>query len=167
MTINSTKYSVFAFLVVVGLLTGCQNNSVDSEFRIVTGTVFLNDLPVEGARVTFFPLDTSGLAASGLTDASGKYLLTADGSLSGGTGTKPGQYRVTVKKTEILADKNREDFEAGKISQEELMKRQYTASQNPVKPKNLLPKIYADQSKSPLGVIVEDKKQNAIDFRLN
>ncbi|MDR3196953.1 MAG: carboxypeptidase-like regulatory domain-containing protein, partial [Planctomycetaceae bacterium] len=95
MTINLTKYFVFALLVALGLLTGCPNNSVNSEFCVVTGTVFLNDSPVEGARVTFFPLDTSGLAASGFTDASGKYSLTADGSLSGGTGTKPGQYRVT------------------------------------------------------------------------
>jgi hypothetical protein len=167
MVTNSTTYSIFALLIVIGLLIGCQNNRVNPEFCVVTGTVFLNDSPIEGASVTFFPLETSGLSASGLTDASGKYSLTADGSLSAGTGTKPGQYRVTIQKTKISADKNREDFEAGRITQEELLKRQYAASQNRTKPKNLLPEIYADQSKSPLETIVEDKKQNVIDFRLN
>jgi hypothetical protein len=151
----------------MGLFIGCRNNRVNQEFRVVTGTVFLNDSPVEGARVTFFPLDTSGISASGLTDTSGKYSLTADGSLSYGTGTKSGQYRVTVQKTEIPVDKNREDFEAGRITHKELINRQHAASLNAEKPKNLMPEIYADQSQSPLEAVVEDKKQNVIDFRLN
>jgi hypothetical protein len=167
MTINSTKYFVFALSIVIGMFIGCQNNRVNPEFRVVTGTVSLNDSPVEGARVTFFPLDTSGLSASGVTDASGKYSLTADGSLVRGTGTNPGEYQVTIKKMEIPVSKDREDLDAGKITKEEYTKRLYSRPAVSEKPKNLLPEKFADPSKTPLKVVVEDKKENVIDFRLN
>ncbi|MDR2116202.1 MAG: carboxypeptidase-like regulatory domain-containing protein, partial [Planctomycetaceae bacterium] len=109
---HSQKNYIFLVIFITGILLGCHADKTNPEFRNVTGTVVFNGSPVEGARLTFFPLDDSGISATGFTDAQGKYSLTATNSLVGGTGTKPGQYRVIIKKTEILVDKNREDLEA-------------------------------------------------------
>jgi hypothetical protein len=152
---------------MAGISLGCQADKTNPEFRNVTGTVSLGGSPVEGARITFFPLDDSGISATGFTDAQGKYSLTAVNSLVGGTGTKPGQYRVTIKKTEVPVNKDREDLDAGKITAEEYTKRQYSKPPTSEKPKNLLPEKYANQTNSPLNVVVENKNENVIDFRLD
>ena len=52
---------------------------------------------VDGATINCNPQDHDGLPAVGFTDAQGMYALTATNSLEGGTGTKPGKYRVTFK----------------------------------------------------------------------
>ncbi|MDR0610467.1 MAG: carboxypeptidase-like regulatory domain-containing protein [Planctomycetaceae bacterium] len=163
----SQKSLIFLVIFITGIISGCQADKTNPEFRNVTGTVFFNGSPVEGSRVTFFPLDDSGVSASGFTDAQGKYSLTAVNSLVGGTGTKPGQYRVTIKKTEKPIDKNREDLEAGRITNEEYVKRQYSKPPTPEKTKNLLPEKYANQTKSPLNAVVENKNENVINFQLD
>jgi hypothetical protein len=165
--IHLRKNYIFLVIFVTGILLGCRSDKTNPEFRNVTGTVFWNGSPVEGARITFFPLDDSGISATGFTDAQGKYSLTATNSLVGGTGTKPGQYRVTIKKTEIHVNKNQEDLDAGRITSEEYTKRQYSKPPTLEKPKNFLPEKYANQTHSPLKVVVEDKRENVIDFQLD
>jgi hypothetical protein len=57
----------------------------------VSGTVTLDGQPLENALVTFTP-EGGGRGASGVTDASGKYLLATAGQ----AGAVPGTHRVTV-----------------------------------------------------------------------
>ena len=58
------------------------------------GTVLMKSRPVEGARVVFVP--TSNIeAASGITDAEGRYALS---TFESGDGTMPGEFRVKVAK---------------------------------------------------------------------
>ncbi|MCL2118476.1 MAG: carboxypeptidase-like regulatory domain-containing protein [Planctomycetaceae bacterium] len=165
---TSRTYS-FVFLcsfLAVGLLPGCHKNKGNPDYRVVKGKVTWDGSLVEGATVNFFPLDNVGVPAVGFTDAEGNYALTATDSLEGGTGTKPGKYRVTVKKLSEAVDQNTADLESGKITQEEFVKRQYANPQPVAKPKDLLPAGYADPAKSPLEVTVEDVKTNMIDLEL-
>lgn len=95
-----------AFVVALAVLTGCESSStLDTKF--VEGTVTLDGVPVEGATVDFIPTDkVTGAAATGMTDAAGRYTLTVldppdDSIVDIGTGTLPGDYYVTVRKATV------------------------------------------------------------------
>lgn len=67
---------------------------------MVEGFVLLDGQPVEGATVLFSP-DAGGppgLPAAGRTDAKGGFRLNAAGGARPGSGTKIGDYIVTVTK---------------------------------------------------------------------
>ena len=96
------RYIVSSFaLVSLVMLAGCGQPG-DGNF-FVTGTVTQGGQPLEGARVIFIPDGGSGEGASGITDADGRFVLTTSAG-NAGSGTKPGAYRVTVSKTEIVWD---------------------------------------------------------------
>ena len=80
------------FLVSIG----CSNP--DSKYAKVTGTITYKQQPVEGANVTFLPVDSGGEPASGRTDASGTFSLTSSQAVGGGRGVLPGEYLVIVSK---------------------------------------------------------------------
>lgn len=73
---------------------GCSETSIGTV--PVTGSVELDGKPVAGATVIFKP-DAQGRAASGTTDAEGKFKLTTEVN---GDGALPGSYRVAVTKYE-------------------------------------------------------------------
>jgi hypothetical protein len=158
----------YFFVLIVSLIlsisVGCQKKHADNpDFRFVTGIVTLDNNPLEGATVTFFPLEPSGMPASGYTNAQGKYTLTALDSFNAGKGTKPGKYRVTVKKNEKVIDTDMDELNAGRITYNEYQERQN--KQPPSQPQSIVPIIYTDQAKSPLVVTIEDKK-NILDLDL-
>jgi hypothetical protein len=65
----------------------------------VDGTVTLDGLPINDAKVSFFPADKYGREAKGVTDMAGRFeLLTMldDGNVI--DKAYPGSYRVTVEK---------------------------------------------------------------------
>jgi len=79
----------FFFLALVG----CSRSG--PPLVAVTGTVTLDDRPLEGAQVTFIPADAiPGAGASGRTGPDGKYLLHS----RNGNGIAAGEYRVIVSK---------------------------------------------------------------------
>ncbi|MCL2348514.1 MAG: carboxypeptidase-like regulatory domain-containing protein [Planctomycetaceae bacterium] len=96
------KY-IASSLVLLSLMTlaGCGTKSDGNVF--VTGTVTQGGQPLEGARVIFIPASGSGEGAGGKTDATGKFVLTTSTGKEG-SGTKPGEYRVTVAKTKLEWD---------------------------------------------------------------
>ncbi|MCL2118472.1 MAG: carboxypeptidase-like regulatory domain-containing protein [Planctomycetaceae bacterium] len=85
-------------LLLLVTMHGC--GSVDAEFRPVSGIVTYDGTLLEGASVAFVPVDNSGVAATGTTDATGKYTLTSTTAKKFGTGAKPGKYLVKISKTE-------------------------------------------------------------------
>lgn len=101
-------------LVGLALTTGCDSTP-RLETVPVSGVVTLDGEPVEGATVTFRPVNPEqGIAASGKTDKDGVYKLTAVGAgadvkVTPGSGTVPGQYQVTVTKN-VVPDRP-EDYE--------------------------------------------------------
>ena len=118
MTSRTFYFFFLSTLLLVGLFSGCQKKG-HPDYRVVKGVVTLDGVAIEGATIHFHPQDSEGVPAIGFTDAQGNYLLTATDALEGGTGTKPGKYRVTVKKLSEVIDQNTADLEAGKITQEE------------------------------------------------
>ncbi len=78
-------------------ILGCNQGGSSLDTVPVSGVITLDGKPVEGAVVTFAPTSTTGTAASGKTDASGRYQLTTQNP---GDGALPGSYNVIVSKTE-------------------------------------------------------------------
>lgn len=157
-----------AILTISFALMGCNRGPrPNPDYRIVTGTVTLNGSPIEKVSITFIPADGQGEAATGLSDAQGKYLLTATESLVGEAGTKPGKYKVLARKNESQADPDEEALNAGRITPAEYAELQAKRGMvRTQKSKNLIPAIYGDRMKTPLEVVIEDVKENVIDLKL-
>ena len=158
---------VFGFCVhLLMAMNGC--GSVDTEFRPVSGVVTYDGVAVEGASIAFIPTDNSGVAATGITNASGKYTLTSTTAKKFGTGAKPGKYLVKITKTETAPDPDQDAFDKGEITYDEFQVRKTKRSpyKNMPGSKNLIPTRYANQLTSKLEATVEDKKNNECDFAL-
>ena len=141
-----------ACFAIVGcaMVVGCGGPAGDPNRPatvVVTGTVTHNGQPVEGATVAFLPKVPSDPGASGRTDASGKFTLTA---FEPGDGAVPGSYLVTVVKTEI---------EGGAVEQED-------STAAPVMPKSLIPERYNNPQGSGLTAEVKDGEANEFTFEL-
>ncbi|MBC8874759.1 MAG: carboxypeptidase regulatory-like domain-containing protein [Planctomycetes bacterium] len=95
MAIKSTtlagSFCWIGMVVVVLGVGGCSGSSVDT--YEVSGTITYKDQPVANVAVTFNPVD-DGLAATGVTDAQGKFksLSTQDS----GDGVAAGSYIITL-----------------------------------------------------------------------
>ncbi|HQU42342.1 MAG: hypothetical protein B7Z73_14555 [Planctomycetia bacterium 21-64-5] len=106
----SSKVPFSKLLLVAGILSaivslGCAEKKKVLATELVEGVVTLDGQPVAGATLTFVPVqDGVGAAATGTSDATGKYTLTAVGAGPGakpGAGTLPGEYNVGVLKDEV------------------------------------------------------------------
>jgi hypothetical protein len=108
--------------------------------------------PVAGAEVAFLPVgdDATLSAASATTDANGRYALRTFFSAGDEVaGARPGEYRVTITKTELPPG------ELDPYKNPEIQR-----------PKHLLPEKYADAKTSPERRTVEAKR-NVFDFTLS
>ncbi len=156
--------------LLVGVIgsTGCQK---DLGYRKTTGTVTMDGQPVEGATVTFYSASTTGAGGgSARTDANGAFDATASDAPKAGLGLMPGEYTVTVVKSETVVDEDQAAFDAGEITYDELQDRK--AQKGPyakAEPAKLLtPEQYASSRTTPLKVTVsDDPKANVFDFNLD
>lgn len=85
-------------LAGLGALVGCGGAEIEG-LALAGGVVTYQGQPVEGAIVTFSPTGEAR-AASGLTDAEGRFALT---TLNAGDGVMAGEYLVTISKTELAS----------------------------------------------------------------
>ena len=83
-------------VIMMGMQAGCGSSGPDVDAHPVSGTVTYKGGPVEGAIVTFVP-DSGDNAASGTTDASGKYSLNTLGI----AGAAVGSYKVKIVRMQI------------------------------------------------------------------
>lgn len=148
--INTVFFLMSAF-VAVSCFVGCSKGGGGVSTEYVEGTVHLNGTPVETAQVTFYPKEAqSGMPATGYTDASGKFKLTAAKG-DAGKGTLSGEYVVTVTKITWLTE--RQMFEGKE-------------QDVPVKEVSHIPQIYAAEKTTPLTATVEAGKKNTFSFDL-
>lgn len=102
----------YAFCILAILLccsaVGCGKSGLSGTIR-AKGKVTYKGQPVEGATVVFSPVDQTGRAASGLTDAQGNFNLT---TLEAGDGALAGQYKVSISKTTTAGKANMTPDEA-------------------------------------------------------
>jgi len=148
------KYIVSSFVLLsLILVVGCGEKSDGNTF--VTGTITQDGKPLEGAKVVFIPEGGSGEGASGRTDATGKFVLTTSGGKNG-SGTKTGNYQVTVSKTEMKWDGKSYvtavvDGEDVKVKDEKTV--------------HLLPVQYRNVASTPFkATVTENKDSNVFDF---
>lgn len=93
---------------------GCAEKKKALATELVEGVVTLDGKPLADAMVTFTPVqDGVGAPATGMSDSTGKYTLTAIGSTAvgaqPGAGTLPGEYYVGVEKDEVPPPPSGED----------------------------------------------------------
>ncbi len=137
-------------LVCSAILIGCGGPAEDPNRPAtvaVSGTVTYNGQPIEGATVAFLPKVPAGTGASGRTDASGKFGLTA---FQPGDGAVPGSYLVTIVKTEAQG--------GGEVQED--------SSAAPAVPKSLLPEKYGNPQGSGLTAEVKEGAENQFTFDL-
>jgi hypothetical protein len=94
-------FSLLTFVCLLTLLSGCGPGGPPVQY--VEGIVTLDGVPVEGANVNFGPKQASeesnaALVAGGITDAQGKYTISAVSGGKIGGGTTVGEYVVSVVK---------------------------------------------------------------------
>lgn len=159
-----------AVVALMGLGIGGCGGSDGPDTEPVTGIVTLDGQPVEGARVVFSPGSGGGQAASGVTDAEGKYELT---TFSQGDGAVVGNYNVIVTKTEGGANPADVSNLEGLSEEEKTAKAMeayyssdaYKQQGNPKmkdQTKHLLPQKYANAAQSGLTaqVVEGDNEHN-------
>lgn len=146
---------IFLFLLAnlaLGTWTGCGGGGGDASRPQVTpagGTVLYKGQPVEGAMVVFVP-QGHDQGAAGRTDASGKFALQ---TFDPNDGAVPGEYKVTVTKSEMAAAPaaaTSDDYEAPTPSQE----------------RALLPNRYSKPDSSQLTATVTEAGPNDFTFEL-
>ncbi len=101
--------------VALAALVGCGGGG-NADLATVSGTVTLDNAPLDGAKVTFHStVEVSGARATyaAYTDSSGKYLIAQAGKEPG---IPPGMYKVTVTKAEAKGKAALPaDFDAGQL----------------------------------------------------
>ena len=156
---------------ILGLASGCSRGRQYPPTHSVRGVVTIDGQPIADAIVSFLPDDGQN-PANGSTDASGRYELT---SFTRGDGAMEGSFRVTIVKYEkegedkpaVSVEKPAvEEAESGETGNEGYVPAGMIVSQYDTGPKNLLPKQYADQQKTPLTAAVR-AEENSIDFDLS
>ena len=156
---------------LLGLASGCSRGRQYPPTHSVSGVVTVEGQPVAEAIVSFLPDDGQN-PANGVTDASGRYELT---SFTRGDGAMEGSFRVTIVKYEkegedkpaVSAEKPAAaEAESEETGNEDYVPAGMVVSQYDTGPKNLLPKQYADQQKTPLTAAVR-AEENSIDFDLS
>jgi hypothetical protein len=152
--------------LVVLALVGCNNP--DARYARVEGTVTYNQQPVEGAIVTFAPASAgAGEAASGSTDAAGRFALTSGGAVTAGSGVLPGEYIVLVSKVYTPACPDYEDLRHQRITLAEYEARMSRGNRdNRPPPQSLIPIRYSDRNQTDLRATVEQGKMQSFEFNL-
>jgi hypothetical protein len=126
-------------LLTAFAVTGCGNRPSK-----VTGTVTLDGTPVEGAHVTFSPVDGKGRSASGGTSSGGKFELT---TFKENDGALPGEYKVTVTYRDPI------EFDKPPATGIDAMKSGQKAQPKAKKAKYDIPPSYGDEKSTPLPTV--------------
>ncbi|WP_166831498.1 carboxypeptidase-like regulatory domain-containing protein [Thalassoroseus pseudoceratinae] len=135
------------------VVLGCGGSGEDKwtkdrpEVVDAEGVVTYQNEPVEGATVVFAPTDGKH-AASGLTDSSGQFSVSA---FPNSEGAVPGSYKVTVTKMETPSASGGGDGHGEAVAA----------------PKNLLPAKYAETANTPLTADVPASGKTDFQFDLS
>lgn len=149
--------------VLLSAITGCGGGNGFPDPTPVSGSVLLNGKPVEGATVTFLAKgEGSGRSASGSTDGQGKFQLT---TFSTNDGAIPGEYSITITKSQPMGDLGEMDAENPGESYEQMMAAAQSGNMSAVV-KNDLPKKYNSAATSGLNRSVVEGQENVFDFDL-
>ncbi|MDR1925665.1 MAG: carboxypeptidase-like regulatory domain-containing protein [Planctomycetaceae bacterium] len=140
-TINSILVS--SIFLMIFLLCSCSPTTKLSGLVQCQGTVTIDGEPVSDAVVLFSPVvvDTSRRAATGRTDARGRFTLT---TLNPSDGIAPGEFVVMVTKYEKF----------GPVPTERIFDPDGIDITPPQEERNVLPERYADKTTTNLKAVI-------------
>jgi len=147
---------------LTAVVAGCPAAS-GPQVHYVEGVVTLDGQPVEGANVSFSPVDKNGKGATGMTGANGVFKLTTIPDGEPGGGAMAGDYNVAFSKT-VTSDPNAvtssEDPNYGKSSS--------TGKTESFKSEKVIPEKYENPATSGFKVTVKagENKGDAFKFDL-
>ena len=152
----TAQFAPFSLLVVMILTAGCGSRGDKwTEGRPpvypTSGQVLYKGEPVDGATVTFQPVDAGGKPGSALTDSEGRFEVR---TFDEGDGLTAGSQRVAIQKTQMV-DKS------GKVV--ELV----TDDGMGLTEENVLPKKYADFKTSGIEVKIQEGENELEPFNLS
>lgn len=152
-----------SFFVLCGMVSsiGCGNSADRPELAPVSGKVTFNNTPVAGATVSFWT-ENAARAASGTTDAEGKYRLT---SFEIGDGAIPGEHTITIAKQDVAANVSSATADDPSAGYGEAMEAAAKGTTAKIA-KDALPANYANQATSGLKRTVVKGENNTFDFEL-
>lgn len=137
-----------AFFISLFFLQGCGGTEDNLPQRTaVSGVVTFDGEPVEGATITFRPVEENGQTANGRTGEEGYFQM---GTFEGTDGVVPGDYTVMISKikSQSVAEVLPEDDP------------NYDPDPKPEPPpENLLPEKYSNAETSGLTVTVSDGEE--------
>ena len=140
-------------LALLACVAGCGKRGSSLPTQYIEGMVTLDGTPVDDALITFTPVvKEGGVAATGYSDATGKYTLTSVGG-DPQRGAIVGDYIVTVSKVSIKMVKTPPQY-PGEPPTESAVQTQ------------ILPQAYLKADKSPLKASVV-KGKNSIDLPMS
>lgn len=158
-----------ALVLALLFAVGCSGGSADRPDTVpVSGTVVYKNQPVEGATVSFMA-PGAPRAASGVTDAEGKFQLS---TFEFNDGAIVGENVVTISKIEAGAVPQPTGDPKAMATNPQAMAdamKQYhegTMRKGDTGPKSLLPQKYADPKSSPLKEQVTADGPNTFVFTL-
>ncbi|MEO1998058.1 MAG: carboxypeptidase-like regulatory domain-containing protein [Planctomycetaceae bacterium] len=149
-------------LVVMFVSAGCSEDVERPVTVPVTGTVMYKQKPVDGATVSFMA-EGASRAASGVTDAEGKFVLS---TFAANDGALIGEHVVTVSKltaqAEAAGDPTANMNDPSKLTQ--VWEQSKDADLAAVK--TLLPEKYANANTTPLKEKVSETGENTFILQL-
>ena len=159
---NRLLSSVCLFIALL-MVSGCGGDSGTATVK-VKGVVMAGGKAVDGAVITFYS-KSGGEAASGRTDAEGKFQLT---TRKPNDGAVPGDYVVTVSKSDGATEATAYDPSKGGALSPDYIKQMQNVSKGSKDPaKGALPAKYASIKDSGLVRTVTASGPNEFDFDLN
>ncbi len=91
--------AAWMMLIAMAMVSGCGKADTRPRRVLVSGAVLHKGQPVAEATVLFIPVGSTP-AATGKTDAQGRYRLT---TFESNDGAVPGEYAVAVRKIKVIA----------------------------------------------------------------
>ena len=139
--------------LLFGMTLGCSGGRKPIKTDYVEGKVTYKGVSVDKASVSFSPVKAdTGHSAYGRTDNSGTYKIQTFLGAPG-RGTTPGEYIVTISKTEgVPTGRFSMDEDGNRIEVDEV--------------RNLLPVVYNSAATTPLRATVTSGGPNKFDFDL-
>jgi hypothetical protein len=156
---------IFPFLLLCGSVLLCATVGCGEKNPLMTpagGTVLLDGKPLEGATVNFMG-EGAARAASGVTDASGKFSLT---TFEPNDGAAPGKHIVTISKIPAVASA---PPSGGNVSSREVVEsaQSYAKAGEMPEIKNEIPDKYSQPLNSGLSAEVKEGQPNNFTFELS
>lgn len=159
MSFPSIRASFYLLIFVLLLVSGCKRGNHFGAVP-VSGMVTLDGEPIEGVSITFSPLSDPAMTAVGMSDVTGKFVLTT-GSSKFGTGAVPGDYNVILSKTEPVHKMvSVDELNAGNTGTPRSMEEAFKVIRH-------IPQKYESPQTSGIEPVkIEKRKKNVLNFDL-